>query len=131
MFILGVYLASNIGSKKAPFWIPFLATSGTVPLQYVLVNRRTAYIIVCVVVSSFVSGRYSRWCTKKRPSTLIGHLKVFGCLLLAFTAYCSLWASNLYFNMKVQTLGGKMVSLFLNTHHLCIIDYYQNGPFFM
>ncbi|XP_052813919.1 dnaJ homolog subfamily C member 22-like [Mya arenaria] len=52
---IGVYLASNIGPQKAPFFIPFLASAATVPTQYLLLNRRNIYIIVCVIVASFIT----------------------------------------------------------------------------
>lgn len=111
-FISGVYLASNIGAQQAPFLLPFLASLATIPSAVVLYNRRTIYTMVCVVAASLVSGYFSRWTTRKRPSNLIGYLKVVGVLSLGLITYGALWTSNIYHNTTVHTLNGTKVRLY-------------------
>ena len=107
--IVGVYLASNVGSQQAPFLLPFLASAATVPASIVLYNRRTIITMISVVVASLVSGYFSRWTTRKRPSNLIGYMKVIGFLGLALMSYGALWGSNIYHNTSVHTLNGTKV----------------------
>ncbi|KAL4217363.1 TM2 domain [Mactra antiquata] len=108
---IGVYLASNIGPKETPLFKSLLAAIATLPTALFLYNRRNIYIVLCIIVASYVSSLDAKWVTKKKPKNLIGYLKMTSLVLCGVLVYCSLWTSNMYYNTRVNTLNGTKIPL--------------------
>ena len=99
---VGIWLVGNIGREKGAIWPPIVACYLASPaLQFLGIGNAALVSVAGIIVFNWKSKQWRR--TPREPLPL---WKILLILTLCGALYCSLWASYVYFNMRIVTKDG-------------------------